>query len=69
MKELKELIKGDVHFKFFRKNELYYKTDCGFEFRIPVEDTGDGTFFATEKAILFLRYILYLLTFLHSEGK
>ncbi len=30
---------------------------CGFEFPVPVEDTGDGVFNATDRAMLFMRYI------------
>lgn len=56
---LKDMVAGDrrVHFEFFRKGELWYKTDCGFEFPVPAEDTGDGTFLASDRAMLFMRYI------------
>lgn len=46
-----------VSFQFYRKGQLWYKTECGFEFPVPVNDTGDGTFMAEDKAILFMRYI------------
>lgn len=56
---LKEMVQGDrkVHFNFYRKGELWYKTECGFEFPVPVADTGDGTFLASDRAMLFMRYI------------
>lgn len=57
MKTLKELIKGEVHFQFYRKGELFYKTDSGFEFRVPCEDCGDASFLAKDRAMLFMRYI------------
>ncbi len=59
MKSLKELVAGDktVQFMHYRKGELWYKTDCGFEFPVPIEDTGDGTFLSTDRAMLFMRYI------------
>lgn len=59
MSTLRELVAGDklVHFQFFRKGELWYKTDAGFEFAVPVSDTGDGVFLASDRAMLFLRYI------------
>lgn len=59
MSKLKELVAGGkmVTFSHYRQNELWYKTDCGFEFPVPIEDTGDGTFLATDKALLFMRYI------------
>lgn len=56
---LKELVGKDkkVHFQFYRKGELFYKTSDGFEFTVPVEDAGDGIFLAEDKAMLFMRYI------------
>lgn len=56
---LKELVgQGkQVHFQFYRKGELVYKTDDGFDFVVPVDDCGDGVFLATDKAMLFMRYI------------
>lgn len=30
---------------------------CGFEFTVPIEDMGDGVFTASDKAMLFMRYI------------
>lgn len=59
MSTLKELVSGGkmVHFVHYRQSELWYKTDCGFEFPVPIADTGDGTFLATDKAMLFMRYI------------
>lgn len=46
-----------VHFTRFRANELWYKTEHGLEFPVPVSDVGDATFLATDKALLFMRYI------------
>lgn len=59
MSTLKELVAGDklVHFQFYRKGELHYKTDDGFSFVVPVEDAGDGVFLASDRAMLFMRYI------------
>ena len=54
---LVEMLRGKVHFQFYRKGELFYKTDCGFEFRVPCSDTGDGVFLNEDKAMLFMRYI------------
>lgn len=52
-----EYLKGKVKFEFYRKGELYYRTENGFQFRVPVEDTGDGIFLNEDKAMMFLRYI------------
>ena len=29
----------------------------GFEFAVPVSDAGDGVFLASDRAMLFMRYI------------
>ncbi|PPD55260.1 MAG: hypothetical protein CTY12_01210 [Methylotenera sp.] len=46
-----------VHFVCYSKGELWYRTDTGFEFPVPMDDTGDGIFLAKDKAIMFMRYI------------
>ena len=57
MKELKDLVKEEIHFDFYRGNELFYKTDSGFQFRVPISDTGDGVFKRDDKGLYFMRYI------------
>lgn len=58
MSQLKDLVKDQqVHFSFYRQKELWYTTDSGFEFPVPIEDVGDGVFLRDDKAILFMRYI------------
>jgi hypothetical protein len=57
MKTIKELVKGKVKFVRYRKGELYYCTECGFEFPVPVSDTGDGIFLAEDKALTYMRWI------------
>ena len=59
MKTLKELVANDAHvkFMFYRKGELWYTTDCGFEFPVPIEDYGDGVFLSDDRAMIFMRYI------------
>ena len=54
---IKEHIKGKVTFCHYRKGNLYYLTETGLLFPVPIEDTGDATFNNTDKAILFMRYI------------
>ncbi len=42
----------------YRKGELWYVVEAtGFTFPVPVSDCGDGTFLATDRAMLFMRYI------------
>ena len=59
MYDIKEMVKGGkkVRFSFYRNGELFYKTECGFEFPVPIHDIGNATFLAEDKAILFMRYI------------
>ena len=58
-RELKQMVKGDkfVEFTHYKDSNLWYKTDCGFEFPVPVEDIGTATFLAKDRAMLFMRYI------------
>lgn len=66
-KSIKDIISegnGKVHFKCYSKGELWYVTDGGFEFPVPIKDTGDGIFLAQDKAILFMRYIRQYLNYL-----
>lgn len=56
---IKDMVSGGkkVHFMFYRQKELWYVTECGFEFPVPIEDTGDGIFLNEDRAMLFMRYI------------
>lgn len=56
---IKDMVKDGkkVRFSFYRKGELWYVTECGFEFPVPAHDTGDAAFNAEDKAMLFMRYI------------
>ena len=42
--------------KYFDQN-LWYETEDGFEFAVPIEDIGTATFFAKDEAPLFMRWI------------
>lgn len=59
MSDIKDLVKGNnVTFQFYRDGSLWYKVDGqDFVFPVPISDIGTATFNATEKAILFMRYI------------
>ena len=55
---LLEMVKDkSVHFSFYCEDTLWYKTDDGFEFPVPVSDIGNATFIAKDKATLFMRWI------------
>lgn len=59
MSAIKDMVKDgkQVTFKFYKAKELWYVTECGFEFPVPIDDIGDATFLAQDKAMLFMRYI------------
>jgi hypothetical protein len=46
-----------VHFDFYRAGLLYYKTEFGEHFSVPITDVGDATFNYDEKAIMLMRYM------------
>ena len=55
--DIKPYITGTVKFQQYRAGNLYYKTENGLVFPVPISDTGEATFFDEDKAILFMRYI------------
>ncbi len=59
MRTLKEMIVNNqkVRFSFYRDGELWYETECGFRFPVPIGDVGTATFLVEDRAILFMRYI------------
>ena len=69
MRTLKEMVKDNqkVRFRFYRDGQLWYATECGFEFPVPISDAGTATFLAEDKAILFMRYIRRHLEFLKKS--
>lgn len=46
-----------VKFIHYKQDELWYETETGFKFPVPIVDCGDATFPAEDKAILYMRYI------------
>jgi len=59
MKNIKDMVARDkkVKFCFYRDGSLWYETDCGFSFPVPIDDVGTATFLAEDKALIFMRYI------------
>ena len=57
LKDVKEHVRGQVKFKHYKDGNLYYETDSGLLFPVPIEDIGNATFLAEDKAMLFMRYI------------
>ena len=55
---LKELVKNKkVRFRYYRDGELWYATEDGFEFPVPISDAGTGIFKAEDGAIQYMRWI------------
>jgi hypothetical protein len=52
-------VKGNVKFLFYRANNLYYVTDSGVQFPVPIEEANhdSATFNAEDKAIHYMRWI------------
>lgn len=59
--DIKEIVKDkQAYFKFFRENALWYETEDGFEFPVPIHDRGEignAVFPRDIKAITLMRYI------------
>jgi len=68
-RSLKEMVKDNqrVSFLFYRDGQLWYGTECGFEFPVPISEAGTATFFAQDRAILFMRYIRKYIEFLQKS--
>lgn len=55
---IKDMVKNKVvKFLFYKEGELWYVTECGFEFPVPISDCGTASMNASDKAILFMRWI------------
>jgi hypothetical protein len=59
MNNLKDMVSNNkrVTFTHYFDGNLWYTTECGFAFPVPVVDIGNATFNAQDKALLFMRYI------------
>lgn len=57
--DIKSMVSNDkkVSFKYYRDGTLWYITECGFLFPVPISDIGNATFHAEDRAMLFMRYI------------
>ena len=55
--KLTDHIKGTVNFEYYSDGALWYITETGLKFPVPISDIGTATFLKTDKAILFMRYI------------
>ena len=55
--DLKENIKGSSSFVYYRDNALWYRTETGLLFPIPLDDIAGTQFLATEKSLILMRWI------------
>jgi hypothetical protein len=67
---IKEMVSDNkkARFIYYKLNELWYETETGFRFPVPIEDTGEGIFQAEEKTLLLMRYIRKHLKYI-SDGR
>lgn len=69
-KTLKDYVKDGkmVSFSHYFDGSLWYETDDGFVFPVPVSDIGTATFQKTEKALLMMRYIRKHMDVIYNPG-
>ena len=46
-----------VRFSFYKDGLLFYKTENGLLFEVPITETGNGSFNFEDKAIFYMRWI------------
>ena len=67
MSSIKDMVKNKVvKFQYFRENELFYVTECGFLFPVPISDVGNATLKNEDNALYFMRYIRKQLALLET---
>lgn len=57
MINLTQAVKGNVKFEYFRDGCLWYSTEEGELFPVPVDDAGSGSFRRVEKGMLLMRWM------------
>lgn len=57
--DIKEAVMNNrkVTFSYYRDGALWYITHFGDLFSVPIDDIGNATFLAEDKALLFMRYM------------
>lgn len=55
---IKDMVAGKtVKFVRFRRNELIFETENGFEFPVRADEVDDAVLYAEDKAGLYVKYI------------
>ena len=58
MRTLREMVDDQkVQFLRYCDGNLWYRTQCGFEFPVPIAETGLSAFYTEDRAILFTTWI------------
>lgn len=65
---LKDHIQGQATFQYYFDGSLWYKTDSGLEFPVPISDTTGARFLAVDKASIFMRWIRKWMEVLNDGG-
>jgi hypothetical protein len=65
--DVKENVRGTATLQYFRNNALWYRTEAGLMFPVPVEDIGDATFNPTEKGLFLMRWVRKHIEVLKAE--
>ncbi len=57
--DIKEMVKDGrkVRLEHYQSGSLFYVTETGFRFQVPVKDLGDARALPEEKAITFMKWI------------
>jgi len=68
---LKDMVSDNkvVRFKHYQAGDLWYETESGFVFPVPISDTGTAKFLAEDRAMLFMRYIRKQLELVSNETR
>jgi len=57
MIDLKDAVKDNATFQYYRDNALWYATSEGKLFPVPIEDAGSATFNRIEKGMYLMRWM------------
>lgn len=66
---VKDMVKDNkqVYFIYYQKDELWYRHENGFDFPVPITDTGDAIFKNQDKAMFFMRWINKHIKFINES--
>ncbi len=70
MSKITDMVRDNkkARFTHYRDGELWYETECGFRFPVPISDAKGAAFVAEDKAIYLMRWIRLELERRSHEG-